>query len=58
VDPVGLHPHHSNEKKIRWKKLGERIWTGFIFVRVETSGGPCESSNEPSGSIEGRECFD
>ena len=25
-------------------------WTGFIWLRIRTSGGSCEHSNEPFGS--------
>jgi hypothetical protein len=31
------------------------MWTGFIWVRIGTSGGPCEHGNEPSSFTTGRE---
>jgi hypothetical protein len=35
----------------------EVVWTGLIWLRIRTSGGPCEHSNEPSGSIKCWEVF-
>jgi hypothetical protein len=37
------------------EKRSVRMWTGFIWVKVATSGGLLEYSNEPSGSIKGGE---
>jgi hypothetical protein len=35
------------------------VWTGFIWLRIGTSGeGSCEHDNEPSGSIKGGEFLD
>jgi hypothetical protein len=36
-------------------KQFETLWTGFIWLRTETS---CGYSNEPSGSIKGGEFLD
>jgi hypothetical protein len=32
-------------------KQVRKVWTGFIWLRVGTSGGLCEHGNEPSGFI-------
>jgi hypothetical protein len=39
---------------LRWilRKYGVRVWTGFMWIRVGSSGG---NSNEPSVSMKGRE---
>jgi hypothetical protein len=34
------------------------MWTGFIWLRIGTSGRSCEHDNEPSGSIKGGEFVD
>jgi hypothetical protein len=31
-----------------------KLWTGFIWLRIGTSGGCCEHGSEPPGSIRGR----
>jgi hypothetical protein len=33
------------------EKYDGRVWTGSIWLRIETSGGSCEHGNEPLGSI-------
>jgi hypothetical protein len=46
------------KSRMRWAwhvaRMGEKrmVWTGLIFLRVGTSGGSYEHSNEPSGCIE------
>jgi hypothetical protein len=45
------------------KKCSVRVWTGFIMFMIGTSvrgegGRSCEHSNEPSGSMKGREFLD
>jgi hypothetical protein len=42
---------------LRWilKKQEGGGGTGFNWVRTGTSGGPCQHSNEPLRSIQGRE---
>ena len=37
--------------KIELQELGWGAWTGLIWLRIGTGGGPCKSGNEPSGSI-------
>jgi hypothetical protein len=39
-------------------KQGGRVLTGFIWLRIETSGSSFKQSNEPLGSIRGREFLD
>jgi hypothetical protein len=34
-------------------KQGGKVWTVCIWLRIRTSGGPCEHGNEPSGSVKG-----
>jgi hypothetical protein len=34
------------------------VWTGFICLRVGPVAGACEHSDDPSGSIKGREFLD
>jgi hypothetical protein len=34
-----------------------RMWTGFIWLSIGTSGRLCENCNKPLGSIKGRECL-
>jgi hypothetical protein len=36
-------------------KEGVEVSTGFIWLRIGTSGGPCKHGNEPSYSIQGWE---
>jgi hypothetical protein len=36
-------------------KQGGKVWTGFFWLRIGTSG---EHGNEPSGSIKGGELLD
>jgi hypothetical protein len=37
------------------RKWFEKVWTGFIWLRIGTSGKSCcEHGNEPSGSIKER----
>jgi len=31
------------------------VWTGFMWPRKGTTGGPCEQGNEPLGSMQGGE---
>jgi len=33
-------------------KWTERLWTGFMWLRIGVSGRCCESADEPMGSIE------
>jgi hypothetical protein len=40
------------------KKMGVRMWAGFICLRMSTSGGICEHGNEPSGFMRGRKFID
>jgi len=40
-------------ERILQKECG-KLWTGFICIRIETSGG-CEHGNEPSFFINGGE---
>jgi hypothetical protein len=37
---------------------GRKLWTGFIRLRIGTSGGSCEHGNEPLGFINGGEFLD
>jgi hypothetical protein len=39
--------------RINLRKLGCKVWAGFIWLRIGTSGGPdcCEQGNETLGSI-------
>jgi hypothetical protein len=39
------------------EKYGEKVWTGFMWLRIGTSGGLLHG-NEPSDSIKGREFLD
>jgi hypothetical protein len=39
-------------------KQGQKVWTGFIWLRIEIGVGCCEHGNEPLGSIQGSEFFD
>jgi hypothetical protein len=34
------------------------IWTEFIWLRIETDGGPCEYGNEHLFCVKSRECLD
>jgi hypothetical protein len=34
------------------------VWSGFIWLRIGTSGGYCERGNEPFGYIKGRAFHD
>jgi len=36
--------------KRMFKKWDTEVWTGFLWLRIETRGGACECGNEPSGS--------
>jgi hypothetical protein len=50
----------DGKRVLEWileKQIGI-VWTGFICLRIGTSGGPCEHGNEPSGSIKGGEILD
>jgi hypothetical protein len=40
------------------KILGEKLWTGFIWLMIWSSGGSCEHGGETSGSIKGEEFLD
>ena len=45
-------PRHILQDNIKTlKKCGLVIWSGFIWLLSERSGGLCEHSNEPSGHI-------
>jgi hypothetical protein len=57
--PLG-RPRHRWEDNIKadLQEVGCWVWTGLSWLRREISGGPCESSNEPSGSIKCREFLD
>jgi hypothetical protein len=35
-----------------------KVWPGYLWLRVGSRGMPCEHSNEPSGSMKGREFVD
>jgi hypothetical protein len=39
-------------------KYDGKVWTGFLWLRIGTSGGSCEHGNETSGSIKDGEFFD
>jgi hypothetical protein len=39
-------------------EIGEKVWTGFIRLRIGISGGPLLTRNEPSGSVKGGEFLD
>jgi hypothetical protein len=63
--PEGKRPLRRPRR--RWKGniyMGLRetglgvAWTGLIWLRTGTSGGPCEHGNEPSGSIKCREILE
>jgi hypothetical protein len=43
---------------LKWtsKKLGAKLWTGFIGSRYEPAAGSCEHGN-PSDYIKGLKCF-
>jgi hypothetical protein len=43
---------HSIRKDLR-EKWGGKVWTGFSWLRIGTSGGCCEYGNEPSAYIKG-----
>jgi hypothetical protein len=32
-------------------EIGWDVWIELIWLRIGTSGGPCEHGNEPPGSI-------
>jgi hypothetical protein len=34
-------------------KYVEKVWIGFIWLRILSNGGLCEHGNEHSGSIKG-----
>jgi hypothetical protein len=34
------------------------VWTGVIWLRIQTSGGLFEHGNEPSGSMKCKEVFE
>jgi len=40
------------------KKVGWRVWTECIWLRIGTDGGLCACGNELSGSIKGGEFLD
>jgi hypothetical protein len=40
--------------KTMLKKQDVKLWTGFIWLKIGSSGGSCGHSNELSGSIKGR----
>jgi hypothetical protein len=48
--PLG-RPWSRLERILR--KYSGKLWAAYIWLRIETSGGFCEHSNEPSGSIKG-----
>jgi hypothetical protein len=39
-------------------KQGGKAWTGFIWLRIESSGRSCEEGNELLGSIKGGKFLD
>jgi hypothetical protein len=41
----------SGKKKWLLERQDGVVWTGLIWLRIETSGGSCEHSNEHLGSI-------
>jgi hypothetical protein len=41
-----------------FRKWDVRIWTGLMWLRIETGDGTCECSNEHSGSIKCGEFLD
>jgi hypothetical protein len=44
--------------KMDLRKIGWVVWTGFIWLRIETSGGFCEHGTEHSGSLKcWKNCF-
>jgi hypothetical protein len=55
--PEGKRPledlHVGGRIILEWilERWDEVVWAGFIWLRIGTSGGPCEHGNEPSGSI-------
>jgi hypothetical protein len=45
---------------LKWilRKLGVRVWSGFVWLRIRFIGGFCEHGNETSGSVKGGEFLD
>jgi hypothetical protein len=40
------------------KKWGKRMWMGFIWFRIVTSGNTCKYGDEPHGSRKGGKFLD
>jgi hypothetical protein len=43
---------------LKWILKGVRVWTGFIWLRIGTSGRFCEHSKKPSSYTKRREYLD
>jgi hypothetical protein len=52
-----MHRWEGNLKQIL-KKWDVNVWTGFNWLRIQSSVGSCEKSNKPSDSIKGGEFRD
>jgi hypothetical protein len=40
-----------SKNQVFLEKYDWMVWPGFVWIRMGTSGGPCDHGNEPSGSI-------
>jgi hypothetical protein len=50
--PLGRYRRRWEDNiKMDLTNIGLEVWTGFIWRKTGTSGGPCEYGNKPSGSI-------
>jgi hypothetical protein len=49
--PEGRRPHERRRRKwedntkVNFQVVDWEIWTGLIWLRIETVAGPCESGN-------------
>jgi len=56
--PLGIHRHRwEHNIKMDLQEVRWGSWTGLIWLRIGTGGGPCKCSNELLGSLKWREFF-
>jgi len=52
--PLGRPRRRWDDIRMDLSKCVERVWAGFMWLSIGTSGGSFEQYNEPSTSIKGR----